>query len=132
MTNEPIPDDIMQAARKAMVDGFNACVRFRKGFCTCDPGAIDGCKKQVSAIANALMAERAKLGAELATLRAENERLRSVLDEARRAIGEHFAPNDCYATGPATGDAFRDLIECPACSFILKYDATRAALKGGE
>lgn len=46
----------------------------------------------------------------------------AVLDEARRAIGDHFAPNDCYATGPSTGDPFRDLVQCPACSFISMYD----------
>ncbi len=52
--------------------------------------------------------------------------LLAVLHEGRRAIGDHYAPNDCYATGPLTGDAIRDLVECPACSFIAKYDAAIA------
>lgn len=66
--------------------------------------------------------------------------LREALEEARRAIGDHFAPNDCYSTGPVTGNAFRDLVECPACTFIAKYDALEATLpqqaatdeRGGE
>ena len=50
------------------------------------------------------------------------ERLKRLLQEERRAIGDHNAPNDCYATGPLTGDPFRDLVQCPACSFIAMYD----------
>lgn len=53
----------------------------------------------------------------------EIERLRIIVQEARRAIGEHSAPDDCYATGPLTGDAYRDLVECPACSFIQMCEA---------
>lgn len=45
------------------------------------------------------------------------------LKEARRAIGDHYAPNDCYATGPMTGDHIRDLVQCPTCSTIAMYDA---------
>lgn len=52
--------------------------------------------------------------------------LLAVLHEGRRAIGDHSAPNDCYATGPLTGDAIRDLVQCPACSFIAAYDAVVA------
>lgn len=51
-------------------------------------------------------------------LRSEVSRLRAVVDSAVRAMGDHNAPNDCYATGPLTGDPYRDLVECPACSFI--------------
>ena len=54
---------------------------------------------------------------------AKIERLRKALHAARRAIGDHFAPNDCYATGPITGDPFHDLVECPACSFLAIYAA---------
>ena len=49
--------------------------------------------------------------------------------EARRAIGDHFSPGDCYSTGPLTGDYHRDFVECPACSFIAMYDAALAQLK---
>jgi hypothetical protein len=56
--------------------------------------------------------------------------LLAVLHEGRRAIGDHFAPNDCYATGPMTGDAVYDLVMCPACSFIAKYDVVLAKLEG--
>lgn len=59
-------------------------------------------------------------------LRESHATLLKALHEGRRAIGDHFAPNDCYATGPVTGDAFRDLVQCPACSFIAMYDAAIA------
>ena len=52
--------------------------------------------------------------------------LLAALHEGRRAIGDHFAPNDCYATGPMTGDEYRDLVQCPACSFIAMYDSAIA------
>jgi hypothetical protein len=48
--------------------------------------------------------------------------LLEALKEARRAIGVHTAPDDCYATGPLTGDHIRDLVQCPACSAIAMYD----------
>ena len=80
---------------------------------------------------------RAALGEAMqtvATLRASEaaalERVKVLTDavkEGRRAIGDHFAPHDCYATGPMTGDTFRDLVQCPACSFIAMYDAAVAA-----
>lgn len=57
--------------------------------------------------------------------------LLEVLHEGRRAIGDHYAPSDCYATGPLTGDEFRDLVQCPACSFIAMYDAVIAKVIGG-
>ncbi|NTJ46860.1 hypothetical protein G6K93_07510 [Agrobacterium rhizogenes] len=52
------------------------------------------------------------------------------LKEGRRAIGNHFAPDDCYATGPLTGDAIRDLVQCPACTFIGMYEAVLAKIEG--
>lgn len=54
--------------------------------------------------------------------------LEKLLAAARRAIGDHHAPNDCYATGPLTGDAFLDLVQCPACAFLDQY----AALTGAD
>ena len=53
-----------------------------------------------------------------------------VLKEGRRAIGDHWAPNDCYATGPITGDSYRDLVQCPACSFIGMYEAVMTKIGG--
>lgn len=58
-----------------------------------------------------------------AQLEARISALIEALKEGRRAIGDHFAPHDCYATGPLTGNAFRDLVQCPACSFIAMHDA---------
>lgn len=57
-----------------------------------------------------------------------NNEILAALEEARRAIGDHYAPNDCYATGPMTGDAVRDLVQCPACSAIAMYDDLKAKL----
>lgn len=56
--------------------------------------------------------------------------LLEALREGRRAIGDHHAPNDCYATGPLTGDDYRDLVECPACRFIAMYDAAISRATG--
>lgn len=56
--------------------------------------------------------------------------LEAGLRTARLAIGDHNAPSDCYATGPLTGDPFRDLVQCPACSFIEMYDAALAKAEG--
>lgn len=72
-----------------------------------------------------LRAEREAHDAERAGLEAEIERLREALHEGKRAIGDHSAPDDCYATGPLTGDDYRDLVECPACSFIAVYEALK-------
>ena len=50
----------------------------------------------------------------------------------RRAIGEHNAPSDCYATGPLTGNHYADLVQCPACLFIHMYDAAIAKAEGRQ
>ena len=70
-----------------------------------------------------------KAATALRTLQERCKELEAALKEGRRAIGDHWAPNDCYATGPMTGDAIRDLVQCPACSFIALHDA---ALKGAD
>jgi len=48
----------------------------------------------------------------------EITRLRGLVDLATRAIGDHNAPGDCYATGPMTGDPIQDLVVCPACAYL--------------
>lgn len=58
-------------------------------------------------------------------------KLVEALEEGLRAIGDHHAPGDCYATGPMTGDPFRDLVQCPACSFIAMCDDLLAAYRKG-
>jgi hypothetical protein len=50
----------------------------------------------------------------------------ALIEAGLRAIGDHWAPNDCYATGPLTGDPIRDLVECPACSFLAMYERYKA------
>ena len=69
----------------------------------------------------------AKLEAEIALLRKLVSRQAECLTEFDRAIGEHSAPHDCYATGPMTGDSFSDLIQCPACSAREVYKSLPAA-----
>ena len=49
-------------------------------------------------------------------------RLTELVKEGRRAVGTHFAPDDCYATGPKTGDPIVDLVQCPACCFLAMYE----------
>lgn len=68
--------------------------------------------------------------AEDANLIAAAPELLAALHEGRRAIGDHNAPDDCYATGPMTGDPIRDLVQCPACSFIVMHDAAIARATG--
>lgn len=50
-----------------------------------------------------------------------------LIEAATRANGEHTAPHDCYATGPLTGDPFRDLVSCPGCELA----AALARVSGG-
>jgi len=53
---------------------------------------------------------------------------------ASRANGEHIAPHDCYATGPLTGDPYRDLVSCPGCELAaaLTHPEIAALLKEKE
>lgn len=82
--------------------------------------------KQLRAAQRAAIDDAFKFRTKLQEAEAQIERKNAALREGRRAVGDHFAPNDCYATGPLTGDPFRDLVECPACSFILKYEIALA------
>lgn len=93
------------------------------------PGA--GWCQQSHEIARSLDADGREVIEKLAEHVLGYDELVAALAEARRAIGDHSAPSDCYATGPLTGDAYRDLVECPACSFLAKHDAmtAEAALK---
>lgn len=38
----------------------------------------------------------------------------------------HTAPDDCYSSGPRTGDFIQDHVACPGCAVLEK---ARAALK---
>jgi len=95
-----------------------------------DAGVIDltATVALLSGLADAITALRAELAAE----RAKVEAMGQVIAEGRRAVGDHFSPHDCYATGPSTGDPLLDLVQCPACSFISMNDAitsTKGATK---
>jgi hypothetical protein len=48
-----------------------------------------------------------------------------LIEATERAIGEHNAPDDCYATGPHTGNPIADLIVCPACVALNEIAASR-------
>jgi hypothetical protein len=54
----------------------------------------------------------------IVSLRARVAELEAQLVMADRAIGDHNAPTDCYATGPMTGDPIQDLVVCPACVYL--------------
>jgi len=54
-------------------------------------------------------------------LKAENANLEFLL---QHVIGDHCAPNDCYATGPLTGNPIADLVVCPSCA-ALDYLASK-------
>lgn len=60
VSNSPITvtDDDREMARDALVLGWNACPRssgnWREPNCTCDLGAISGCKERVEKIAYAI------------------------------------------------------------------------------
>ena len=62
--------------------------------------------------------ERDVCGNQMREAAEEITRLRGLVDMATRAIGDHNAPNDCYATGPMTGDPIQDLVVCPACAYL--------------
>lgn len=75
--------------------------------------------------ADAMMLRKANHG-----LADENYQLRAMVAEleklkqaAIRVVGEHSSPNDCYATGPLTGDPFADFVECPSCTFLKLLEA---------
>ena len=61
--------------------------------------------------------------AELRRLHSEVETLRNLAKVGRLVVGDHHAPNDCYSTGPMTGDPVTDLVACPSCSFVRLFDA---------
>lgn len=69
-----------------------------------------------------LPVDRLPAYAEMQRLQKRIAELEAGLLEARRAIGDHYTPDHCYATGPITGNYFRDFVECPACSFIKHYE----------
>ncbi len=54
--------------------------------------------------------------------------LEDTISASERAIGDHIAPEHCYATGPKTGDALADLVECPACIAAKVNQEARAIL----
>jgi len=56
--------------------------------------------------------------------------LKRVIEAAERAIGDHVAPGDCYATGPLTGNPFADLVACPGCVALNEIADAKAALSG--
>jgi len=63
---------------------------------------------------------------EIESLRQQLSAKDEIIRKFRRAIGDHYAPNDCYATGPLTGNDFLDLVQCPACSAIEAYEEALA------
>lgn len=55
----------------------------------------------------------------------------SALETSRKALG-HDVPEQCWATGPNTGDPFQDLIVCPGCAANSKIDTIIAKLRSAR
>ena len=81
--------------------------------------------ERLGSLRDTLLSERNNYETCIEERDAEIERQSERLKEFERAIGEHSAPEDCFATGPMTGDSFRDLIQCPACSALAIYRALK-------
>jgi len=125
-----------EVRRLAIEAGFNPAEKYMKHY----RGTISDLERFAAAIyeagaksERAARAERegrlhalwSKDTALLATERAVADRL---LEALKRVIGSHFAPNDCYATGPLTGNYHRDFVECPSCTgeaLIAEVEALR-------
>jgi hypothetical protein len=73
------------------------------------------------------MADRERARAE--TAERERDELRKALEAYREAYAPdgHSSPHDCFATGPLTGNAVVDYIQCPGCHAEKLY---LAATKG--
>ena len=87
----------------------------------------------------ALAAENAALKAELAVARAKASEDMALIaaapgmfDALRLAREQlaHNVPDDCWSTGPSTGDQFQDLVVCPGCAALAKIDAALAKALG--
>lgn len=131
-TSEPDVDEATVWTRKVMngwttVGGLRTVIAELIASKDGEIERLAGINSQLVAEHNAMNQDGARLESELATLQAENERLKRLFSAAERAIGDHHAPHDCYATGPLTGDGYRDLIECPACAFFALRDELKAA-----
>lgn len=75
---------------------------------------------------NELLEAETRYCEKIAAQAAEIARLRALLKLAERALDDHYAPNDCYATGPLTGNRIADFVECPACSFLATLAGSAA------
>lgn len=98
------------------------------------PRAMEAREKRLAQIVCLLELAKHDHAATVAELRAKADaaerrvgELEELMAAARRAIGDHHAPNDCYATGPLTGDEFLDLAQCPACAFLEQHEAITGA-----
>lgn len=45
---------------------------------------------------------------------------------------KHNTPDDCWATGPMTGDVINDLIACPGCEALRRIDAALLKSQSNE
>jgi hypothetical protein len=55
---------------------------------------------------------------------------REAVKDAREEL-RHAVPNNCWATGPNTGDPVNDLIVCPGCKLVAAFDRALAAAPAG-
>lgn len=88
----------------------------------------DETARHISRLLDHLARETARADAAVAEAKALREALDGLATAAERANGEHLAPHDCYATGPATGDPVLDLLVCPGCALKSQISSARATL----
>lgn len=53
------------------------------------------------------------------------------LELAKKAL-EHIVPENCWATGPSTGDPFEDLIVCPGCRALHAISEAQSVQDGRQ
>ncbi len=77
-------------------------------------------------------AAESALSAANTRIAALEEGLRRVIEAAERSQGDHIAPDDCFATGPLTGNPIADLVACPGCTQKQEISDARALLSEGN
>jgi hypothetical protein len=74
----------------------------------------------LTAKGNAFVIENARQAEKIDSLTKERDaviaRASALTHHLTQVIGEHYAPSDCYSSGPLLGDA-RDVV-CPACEAL--------------
>lgn len=88
----------------------------------------------LTAKGNAFVIENARQAEKIDSLTAERDaaiaKASALTQHLERVIGEHYAPSDCFSSGPMFGDA-RDAV-CPACAALHFLSNPRASVDSGR